>query len=350
MRMQFFIVLLFLVIHVNSVSFKFSSFQPNNQMIMYQGDAFTSSGIQVTKNQRDKPLTNSVGRALYSDAVQIWDKKTRKLTDFITHFSFSMNALNSSIYGDGLSFFLMPFEPEIPTDSFGGYLGLFSPASAFNSSNNTVVAVEFDSFENKWDPSDNHVGINVNSIISVANVSWSSSIKDGRTANAWVSYNSSTCNLSVFLSYDDEPFLSSAVHSSLWYVVDLREVLPEWVRIGFSAATGDWIETHTVFSWSFNSSLGETKVRVKKNTWLTTGLATGSGALSLMVGLLWLFLRKKRSLLSKRSEDNDYDLGSSIGPKRYSFHELKSVTQSSGGSYSSAGSSKALLEMHKDGS
>ncbi|KAI3763741.1 hypothetical protein L2E82_13737 [Cichorium intybus] len=147
-------------------------------MIVYQGDAFASTGIQVTKNQRDQSLMNSVGRALYYEPVKIWDKKTRKLTDFMTHFSFSINALNSSKYGDGLSFMLMPFELEIPKGSFGGYLGLF------NSSNNSVVAVEFDSFKNPWDPSDNHVGINVNSIISVANISWDSSIKDGKMANA----------------------------------------------------------------------------------------------------------------------------------------------------------------------
>ncbi|KAI7758214.1 hypothetical protein M8C21_018736 [Ambrosia artemisiifolia] len=295
-------------------------------MIVYQGDAFASSGIQVTTNQRDKSLMNSVGRALYSDPVQIWDRKTRKLTDFMTHFTFSMNALNATTYGDGLSFFLMSFEPEIPSGSFGGYLGLFSPSSAFNSSNNTVVAVEFDSFMNPWDPSDNHVGINVNSIVSVANVSWNTSIKDGRIANAWVSYDSRTYNLSVFLSYDENPVFVG--NSSLWYVVDLREVLPESVRVGFSAGTGDWIETHTVFSWTFDSSLGEDKTRVKKHTWLTTGLATGSGALSLVVGFLWFVLWKKRAYLSRRSEDMaiDCDFGGDIGPKRYAFHELSKAT------------------------
>ncbi|CAI9272067.1 unnamed protein product [Lactuca saligna] len=319
------ILLLFLMTNVSSVSFNFTSFQPNNQMIVYQGDAFASSGIQVTKNQRDQSLKNSVGRALYGDPVQIWDKKTRKLTDFITHFSFSMNALNSSEYGDGLSFMLMPFEPEIPQGSFGGYLGLFSPASAFNSSNNSVVAVEFDSFKNPWDPSDNHVGINVNSIISVANLSWDSSIKDGKVANAWVSYNSSTYNLSVFLSYEDNPIFGG--NCSLWYVVDLREVLPESVRIGFSAATGDWIETHTVYSWSFSSDLDKTQVKKSMRIWLTTGLAMGSGALSLVVGFFWFFCWKKRSILRKKEDVSiQYDFGNNMGPKQYSFRELSKAT------------------------
>ncbi|PWA71214.1 Concanavalin A-like lectin/glucanase superfamily [Artemisia annua] len=264
------------------------NFQPNNQMIVYQGDAFASSGIQVTKNQRDKSLKNSVGRALYYEPVQIWDKKTRKMTDFVTHFMFSINALNATNFGDGLSFFLMPFEPEIPNGSFGRYLGLFSPASAFKSSNNTLVAVEFDSFKNSWDPSDNHVGINVNSIISVANISWNTSIKDGRIVNAWHTY-----------------FNGNA---SIWHIVDLREVLPESVRVGFSAGTGDWIETHTVFSWTFSSNLGKTDV--KKKMWLATGLATG-----------------RRSILTKKQYvDMEYDFEISMGPKKFSFRELSKAT------------------------
>nr|GEV76467.1 L-type lectin-domain containing receptor kinase IX.1-like [Tanacetum cinerariifolium] len=292
-------------------------------MIVYQGDAFASSGIQVTKNQRDKPLKNSVGRALYNKPIQIWDKKTRRLTDFVTHFTFSMNALNSTNFGDGLSLFFTPFEPEIPNGSYGGYLGLFSPASAFNSSNNTLVAVEFDSFKNSWDPSDNHVGINVNSIISVANISWNTSIKDGRIANAWVSYDSSNYNLSVFLSYEEHPYFNG--NSSLWHIVDLREVLPESVRVGFSAGTGDWIETHTVFSWTFSSNLEKTSV--KNKMWLATGLATGSGALSVVVGLFWFILWRKRSILTKKQDvDIEYEFEKSMGPKRFSFRELSKAT------------------------
>ncbi|PWA71213.1 Concanavalin A-like lectin/glucanase superfamily [Artemisia annua] len=321
---HFIISVFFLVIiKVNSFSFNFTSIQPNNQMILYQGDTFASSGIQVTKNQHDKSLKYSVRRALYYEPVQIWDKKTRKIIDFVTHFTFSINALYATNFGDGLAFFLMPFEPEIPNGSFGWYLGLFSLASAFNSSNNTLVAVEFDSFKNSWDPSDNHVGINVNSIISVANISWNISIKDERIANACVSYDSSTYNLSVFLSYEEHTYFNGK--ASLSHIVDLREVLPESVRVGFSAATGDWIETHTVFTWAFSSNLGKTVE--KKKMWLATGLSTGLGALSLVVGLFWLFSRRKRSILTKNQYvDMEYDFEISMGPKNFQFRELSKAT------------------------
>ncbi|KAG4921488.1 hypothetical protein JHK84_050363 [Glycine max] len=238
-----------------SVSFNFSTFQPNsNNLIDFDGDAFSSNGVLLlTKNQLDGSITFSVGRASYDQPVRLWDRRTNKLTDFTTHFSFVMKAVDPSRFGDGLAFFIAPFDSSIPNNSAGGYLGLFSNESAFNTKKNQLVAVEFDSFQNTWDPSSDHVGINVNSIQSVATVAWKSSIKNGSVADAWIWYNSTTKSLSVFLTYAHNQTFSG--NSSLSYAIDLRDVLPEFVRIGFSAATGSWIEIHNILSWSFNSNL-----------------------------------------------------------------------------------------------
>ncbi|KAK8501395.1 hypothetical protein V6N12_021090 [Hibiscus sabdariffa] len=246
---------LLLIPCANPLSFNFSSFTPNMQGISFEGDAFPSANVlQLTKNDAIDDLTGSIGRASYDQPVRIWDASNRKLTDFTTRFSFIIRAVNLSEYGDGLSFFMAPFVSAMPRNSSGGYLGLFNPNSTVsNSTANSIVAVEFDSFRNEWDPSDDHVGINVNSIVSVRNVTWQSSIKDGRTANAWVSYNSTTRNLSVFLTYANNPVFSG--NSSLAFTVDLRDVLPEWVRIGFSASTGRQVEIHNILSWSFDSTL-----------------------------------------------------------------------------------------------
>jgi hypothetical protein len=161
--------------------------------------------LQLTKNQIDANITFSAGRASYAEPVRLWDAKTGRLTDFTTHFSFSITAVNQSDHGDGLSFFISPFQSDIPKNSSGGYLGLFGSATALNNSLNQIVAVEFDTYQNDWDPSDDHVGINVNTIVSAANVSWKTSMRTGSTGNAWVSYNSTTKNLSVFLTYADNP-------------------------------------------------------------------------------------------------------------------------------------------------
>ncbi|KAK4844430.1 hypothetical protein QYF36_020195 [Acer negundo] len=231
----------------NSVSFNFTSFESNNNVgINFTGDAFPSAGVlQLTKNQLFVNLTNSTGWATYNQPVPIWDSKTGKLTDFTTHFSFIIRAEDTNKYGDGISFFLAPYDYQIPPNSSDGLLALFSNPE--NSTANQIVAVEFDSFNNTWDPNDNHVGINVNSIVSVANVTWKSSIRNGSTANAWVSYNSSTQNLSVFLTYANNPVFGG--NSSLSYIVDLRKILPEQVRIGFSASTGKASKESDVYSF-----------------------------------------------------------------------------------------------------
>ncbi|KAJ0096558.1 hypothetical protein Patl1_28374 [Pistacia atlantica] len=241
----------------NLVSFNYSCFPINTPNILFEGDAFPSNDVlQLRKNQADKNLIRSVGRATYNQPVTIWDAKTGKLTDFTAHFSFIIKALNTSNNGDGIAFFFAPFDSTIPDNSTGGYLALFSPDTAKTNTSKQIVAVEFDSFQNEWDPSSDHEGVNVNSIISVATVDWKSSIKNGSMANAWVSYNSGTQNLSVFLTYADKPVFSG--NSSLWYIVDLREVLPERVKVGFSASTSEVVEIHNIISWSFSSTLDET--------------------------------------------------------------------------------------------
>ncbi|TKY58743.1 L-type lectin-domain containing receptor kinase IX.1 [Spatholobus suberectus] len=318
---------------VEAVSFNFSSFQQSNlnNLINFTGDAFSSNGVlQLTKNQIDDTITFSVGRASYDQPVKLWDRGTKKLTDFTTHFSFVMKAVDPTRFGDGLAFFIAPFDSAIPNNSAGGYLGLFSNESAFNTSKNQLVAVEFDSFKNYWDPSSDHVGINVNSIQSVANVTWKSNIKNGSIANAWIWYNSTTKNLSVFLTYANNPTFDG--NSSLWYVIDLRDVLPEFVRIGFSAATGSWIEIHNILSWSFNSNLEEGG-RKKFKVVLVVGLSVGLGCLACVVGLLWFIFWRRRNGPNGGKEENrgvdasiDDEFERGTGPKRFTYRELSSAT------------------------
>nr|DAD45413.1 TPA_asm: hypothetical protein HUJ06_003643 [Nelumbo nucifera] len=89
----------------------------------------------------------------------------REISDFNTHFSFTINSLNDNNFGDGLAFFLAPNGSIIPPQSGGGCLGLFSYDFWFdNRSENQLIAVEFDTFSNDWDPDYIHVSIDANSI------------------------------------------------------------------------------------------------------------------------------------------------------------------------------------------
>jgi hypothetical protein len=110
--------------------------------------------------------------------MHLWDKESGNLTDFTTNFSFVIDSQNSASYGDGLAFFLAPPDGLTIHDvSQGGTMGLTRYNETFNSTNNAFVAVEFDIFSNidritkLWDPPGVHVGIDINSMKSVANVS-----------------------------------------------------------------------------------------------------------------------------------------------------------------------------------
>ncbi|KAK4596701.1 hypothetical protein RGQ29_014650 [Quercus rubra] len=214
----------------------------------------------------------------------------------------------------------------MPTNSAGGYLGLFSNESALNATENQIVAVEFDTYQNGGDPRANHVGIDVNSIVSDVNVTWNGSFSN--TANAWVSYNSTTKTLSVFLTFADNPVFNG--NSSLSYIVDLMTVLPEWVSVGFSAATGVSIETHTILSWSFNSTSDPNDGNRKNKLALIIGLALSFGVVSCALGLLWFICWRKRANGNTQNFGDDVcmdiEFEKGTGPKSFTYREIIHAT------------------------
>lgn len=75
--LQFLIFTAILLFKVDSLSFTFPNFQQNNPNLFFEGDSFISNGvIQLTKNQADGPLTESSGRASYTQPVRLWDAST----------------------------------------------------------------------------------------------------------------------------------------------------------------------------------------------------------------------------------------------------------------------------------
>ncbi|KAL2944240.1 L-type lectin-domain containing receptor kinase IX.1, partial [Bienertia sinuspersici] len=221
------------------------------------------------------------------------DKRTNKTTNFTTHFSFNITQIadERTLYGDGLAFLLTPStDLAAPDDSYGGCLGLFRNTSA----------------------------------------------------NAWITYDSSTKNLSVYLTYDDHPVFNG--QSSLSYVIDLRDVLPETVRVGFSSATGTNYERHTILSWEFNSTLAvddidhatppiTDPIPSKNKAPLIGGVVAGITVIIIVLGLVvWQRRRYQRGTGSKDDinfvddDDDDDDFDQETGPKRFTYNELSRAT------------------------
>ncbi|XP_055814817.1 L-type lectin-domain containing receptor kinase IX.1-like [Solanum dulcamara] len=255
---KFLNILLFLVIFVipssYSLNFNLTNINPSdvNRSINVTGDAYISNqGIQVTPDERNIALGGKTGRAMYVESLQLWDKATGKLTDFTTHFSFVIDSNGNNRFADGLAFFLVPVGSSIPVGSSGSGFGLVDAETENKSSYESFVAIEFDTYMNTWDPSYIHVGININSMESVATKLWKNDIKLGMKNDAWISYNASSKALEVVFTGFDKKYN----RDKLSYTIDLRHYLPENVSFGFSASTGQLFQKNNVKSWDFNSSL-----------------------------------------------------------------------------------------------
>ncbi|KAF8038361.1 hypothetical protein BT93_B1021 [Corymbia citriodora subsp. variegata] len=323
----------FLVHSAICLEFSISRFDPAANDILYEGDAKPMVGAVDMTSQL---YFCHVGRATYNEKVRLWDSGSGKLSDFTSHFQFTIdtNGQPHGQYAAGFAFFMAPVGFQIPVNSIGGFLGLYNTTNS-DSSQNQIIHVEFDTFVNpEWDPNYEHVGINMKSIASAVTTPWNVTYHSGDTIDAWINYNASTMNLSVSWSFRTTP--NPKENTSLSYQIDLRTVLPEWVVIGFSAASSNYMERHTLGSWDFKSSLaaegpnsGNPK-RIGLILGLTIPLSVMvvSGA-AIVLGIIWK--RRKQKSTEKIPETailtsiND-DLERRAGPRRFSYQDLASAT------------------------
>ncbi|WVZ61740.1 hypothetical protein U9M48_011568 [Paspalum notatum var. saurae] len=363
------VLLLLLCMHVPSSSSVSFSFNFSNTTIDPCGakttivctpDAYfvPSTAIELTKNTQ-RLTTFSDGRVRYAEPVPLWNAATGEVASFTTSFSFKITPAPIHSYcngwtGDGMAFFLAPYGSNFSgNSSIGGYLDLFNSSDHFNATGDgRVVAVEFDTFPNPgWDnTSDHHVGIDVNSILSVAYTA----IPPGRnnltspfTKDAVVYYDNVTKLLAADLRIGDDTY-----HVSKTVVLNAK--LPDTVAVGFSAATGACVELHELLSWSFNSTLAlplpapapaplpsasvaEPPSSSTKESLLVKVLVPVVASVLLVCGaavglLLWL-MRQKRTRNNDDSSDEQADGGEAellergvAGPRRFLYRELAAAT------------------------
>ncbi|XP_050371599.1 L-type lectin-domain containing receptor kinase IX.1-like [Argentina anserina] len=348
-------LLLFLVLPFSAtpLTFNFPNFPPSVASdIFMEGNASADGSLRLTKSAVDVEKNQSVGRATYHQPFLLRQISTGKLADFTSNFTFVIDSRGNPLYGDGLAFFIAPNGSELnSTIGRGGALGLpvINPPDTESSYMFPFVAVEFDIFNNPLtsvqDPAGDHVGIDVNSTKSLITGRWNGSVVNGGINCAMVSYDSVTKNLSVaYTSYVNGAPVMRYVH----HKVDLEKCLPEWVIVGFSAATGATTALHKINSWSFNSTLldDENSTSVdpapieptsgNANVGLVVGLVVGGVVISVgLLSLIWfLFCRKRRETTEESSDDDTrvlYDLDAEdfekgTGPRKFSYNELVLAT------------------------
>ncbi|KAK4353321.1 hypothetical protein RND71_028839 [Anisodus tanguticus] len=238
----------FSVLSIATTEFDFGSLTLSSLKLL--GDAHL--GNNTIKLTRDLSVPNSgAGKVLYSKPVRFRQPDLDFPASFSTFFSFAVTNLNPSSIGGGLAFVITP-DDESVGDS-GGYLGIMDAKGGQNGNFN--FAVEFDTLMDVEfkDINGNHVGLDLNSMVSTQVGDLDSigvDLKSGDLVNSWIEYYGLTKKLDIYVSYSNlkprEPFLS--------VVIDLSEYVNDFMFVGFSGSTQGSTEIHSIEWWSFTSS------------------------------------------------------------------------------------------------
>ncbi|KAF3970754.1 hypothetical protein CMV_005579 [Castanea mollissima] len=295
------------------------------------------NGILQLTNETQRQL----GHAFYSNPIQFKNSTDGKAFSFSTAFAFAMVPEYAKLGGHGLAFTISPTK-EIPGALPSQYLGLVNSTDNGNITNH-IFAVEFDTVQDFEfaDINDNHVGIDINSLVSNKSATAayfdgtnSSSqvldLKSGQVIQAWIKYDSQSNQLDVRLS----PSSIKPRSTLLSVQVDLSLILQESMYVGFSSSTGLLSSSHYIMGWSFKMN-GDAKSlyldqlpslpsgsNVNNHTGLIVGVSVSATlVIILVIGSAFYLIRKIKNADVIEAWELD------IGPHRFTYKELKKATR-----------------------
>ncbi|XP_039129880.1 probable L-type lectin-domain containing receptor kinase S.5 [Dioscorea cayenensis subsp. rotundata] len=329
-----YLALLIILIPTSINGFPYTNFNSSNTKddFFFSNDAGVRLGaLQITPdNNNNNLLVNRSGRVIYNTPFKLWqplNSTTNQSASFST--SFLINIADVTLTpGEGIAFVIVPSVAEPPLASFGGYLGLTNETLDGKPSNQ-IIAVEFDTVKQEAnnDPDDNHVGLNINSVKSVATTSLSPlGIKiasfPATNYTVWIDYDGVAHRINVSIASQgvakpSNPALSEHLDISL-YVASLS-------NFGFAGSTSTNVELNCVLEWNLNvEALPCDDKKDGIAVWIIAVIVIVSIALVMVVGYLVYRRRmKKRNpvvLLGalKRLPGT---------PKEFKFKELKKATK-----------------------
>ncbi|XP_057865337.2 L-type lectin-domain containing receptor kinase IX.1 [Cryptomeria japonica] len=341
----------------NIPNFSFAYFSQNNsQQLIYMGNASFSSEhdyidltpdpyatLNVSSNETapNVALQNRIGRVLYRQQITMWPASfTTVFTTFVKNITTSGTGALTNFNGDGLAFIIVPNNKSFLAKSYGAFLGLFDGST--NGNTTEQLAIEFDTYANEFDPDNNHVGIDIQSITSNVTANMGEhgmDIKAGRAIQVRVDYDGWNKSLQIYARYANN---TSGYASILNHTVELEKTVPRSAYVGFSAATGNSYEIHRILDWNFSSvTLPESSLDLSplgtpggSGGGVNIGVLVGSitGGL-VVVGLVtsWFVVRRMKKKNQARSTLNRESFSGELAamqnaPHRYSYRELAAAT------------------------
>jgi hypothetical protein len=235
------------------------------------------------REQQKAQMNQLIGRLVYNTPLGALGNIT-SLASIVSmestfKFQFITPPIETNTGGDGMTFFISPAR-SIPAKSSGGGLGIINEATG-NATNSSLhlFAVEFDTYKNPpfTDPNNNHVGIDINSLVSVvtASIGPDSSLQSdldlysNSSFLVWIDYYSANLSIEVRMitaettsSSSSSPPPPSSSFSDVIRPPDPLLILTHNLSallgdpgldmfVGLSATTGNNFQGCAIYSWDF---------------------------------------------------------------------------------------------------
>ncbi|XP_015694893.2 L-type lectin-domain containing receptor kinase SIT2-like [Oryza brachyantha] len=261
---------------------------------------------------------------------------------FSTCFVFAIVSGYDGLSDHGLAFVAAP-TANLSAANAGQYLGLLNATNG--TASGAILAVELDTIMNPEfrDISSNHVGLDVNSLVSLQArpAGYYGDDDDGafrdlrlnsrKPMQVWVDYDGQAKQLNVTLSpmqvpKPKKPLLSQAI--------DLSTAMADEMYVGFSSATGVVFTHHYVLGWSFSFDGPAPPLDLSKLPRLPRfGPKPRSKALDIVLPLatallvaaalaaVFFLVRRRRRFAEVREDWED-----EFGPHRFAYRDLFHAT------------------------
>ncbi|WCJ30765.1 Concanavalin A-like lectin protein kinase family protein [Euphorbia peplus] len=314
---------------------------------------FANSTIQSSPSSSSSilALTNdtsfNIGRAFYPFKIPTKTPNSSTPLPFSTSFIFSISPVKDFLPGHGFVFVFFPFAGAEGANS-AQHLGLLNFTNDGNP-NNHVFGVEFDTFMNQEfnDLNDNHVGVDLNSLTSIAQESagfWVDNeekfqtlkLNNGENYQVWIDYLDSRINVTMVKVGEIRP-----TKPLISEFVNLSNVFLDEMYVGFCAATGRLVQSHRILSWSFSNtnfsisdaleienlpSFVDSNSDVLKSKGFIIGISVACVMIVVFAVLIYVFLKKGK--LEKKEELEDWEL--EYWPHRFDYEEIVMATNGFG--------------------
>ncbi|CAN6901665.1 unnamed protein product [Brassica oleracea] len=336
----------------SSIDFLYNNFTSAANMtdlILIQDSRVESTVIRLINESNQF----SLGRVFHPQKLSIIPDPTRnptRISSFSTSFVFSILPDISTSPGFGLCFVLLNSTSPpgaIASQNFGLFPDMPSRVPA------PLIAVEFDTGLNSEvnDIDGNHIGIDLNSIVSVkdqtagyydsVNGSFVSvDMRNGQNIHAWIDFDGPNFEINVTIAP-----AGAGVRRPRRPTLTFRDpVIANYVSadmfVGFSASKTNWVEVRRILAWSLSDTGAPREINTtglpvffldspssSLSTGAIVGIVVGCVVFICLLGLggyfiWWKLIREEE----EEEEAEEWEL--EFWPHRFSYEDLSAATDS----------------------